>query len=119
MSETRKGLSGRFVSDWLKPQWGWFAIGALLAAVTAAAFAGYALVIRWAGDLLNANDPRIFVEVPAIIIGLVILRSVTLYGQTQANNHGVQNAVVAVQERLFARLIEGDFARLQSAASGE
>ncbi len=42
-----------------------------------------------------------------------------MYWQTQANNHGVQNAIVRLQDALFSRLIDGDFARLQAKNSGE
>src|SRR5262245_27341305 len=106
MSEQTKSLSQRFVSDWLAPQWGWFALGTVLSAIFAAATAGYAAMLIQAGQYLRDNDPRIFVEVPATFIGLAVIRGIALYGQSQANNHGVQNAMVAIQEKLFGRLIE-------------
>ncbi len=119
MTEVRKGLSGRFVRDWLAPQWRWFVGGALLAAISAVCAYGYGEVVTWCGQLLRTGDTRIFTVAPAIIIGLVLVRGIALYGQTQANNRGVQNAMVEMQDKLFGNLIGGDFARLQAAASGE
>jgi len=115
----RQRLSSRFFRDWLLPQWKWFALGVFFAAVTAACAWGYSQITTLATDWLSANDPRIFNTAPIVIVALVALRAPALYWQTQANNHGVQNAVVKLQEALFGRLIEGDFARLQAKNSGE
>lgn len=112
-------LSSRFVRDWLVPQWKWFALGAFFAAVTAACAWGYSQITSLATDWLSAGDKRIFNTAPIVIVGLVALRAPAMYWQTQANNHGVQNAIVKLQEALFGKLIEGDFARLQSKNSGE
>ncbi|HOY77472.1 MAG TPA: ABC transporter ATP-binding protein [Hyphomonadaceae bacterium] len=112
-------LSSRFVRDWLLPQWKWFALGALFAAVTAACAWGYSQITSLATNWLSAGDLRIFNTAPIVIVALVALRAPAMYWQTQANNHGVQNAVVKLQEALFGKLIEGDFARLQSKNSGE
>ncbi len=112
-------LSRRFARDWLLPQWRWFALGALFSAVTAIAAFGYGVIIKQATDWLKLADPRILTIAPAVIIGLVIVRAAAAYWQTQANNTGVQRAVVHLQDALFAGLIEGDFARLQASASGE
>ena len=60
-----------------------------------------------------------FNTAPIVIVALVALRAPAMYWQTQANNHGVQNAIVKLQDALFGRLIDGDFARLQSKNSGE
>lgn len=115
----RERLSFRFFRDWLLPQWKWFALGTLLAAMTAACAGGYSFVLATATDWMKDNDPRIFTIAPIAIIGLVLVRAPTMYWQTQANNKGVQNAVVNLQAALFGSLIDGDFARLQSKNSGE
>ncbi len=115
----RDRLSSRFFRDWLVPQWKWFALGGLFAAVTAACAWGYSQITSLATDWLSAGDPRIFNTAPIVIVALVALRAPAMYWQTQANNHGVQNAIVRLQEALFGRLIDGDFARLQAKNSGE
>lgn len=115
----RDRLSSRFVRDWLLPQWKWFALGAFFAAITAACAWGYSQITSAATDWLAAGDPRIFNTAPIVIVALVALRAPAMYWQTQANNHGVQNAIVKLQEALFGKLIDGDFARLQAKNSGE
>lgn len=112
-------LSSRFIREWLLPQWKWFALGAFFAAVTAACAWGYSQITSSATDWLSMGDKRIFNTAPIVIVALVALRAPAMYWQTQANNHGVQNAIVKLQEALFGKLIEGDFARLQSKNSGE
>lgn len=119
MADRQATHSERFLRDWLMPQWPWFALGALFAAASAACAFGYSSIIGLATDWLQANDPRILTTAPFVIVLLVLLRAPMLYGVTQANNHGVQNAVVKLQEAMFGRLIDGDFARLQAKNSGE
>ncbi|OYW42962.1 MAG: ABC transporter permease [Rhodobacterales bacterium 12-64-8] len=118
-TEKQEKYAGRFLRDWLLPQWPWFALGTLFAAVTAACAFGYSYIIAMATDWLEASDQRVFMLAPLVIIGLVAVRAPAMYGQTQANNRGVQNAVIKLQEALFGRLIDGDFARLQAKNSGE
>ncbi len=115
----RERLSSRFARDWLLPQWRWFALGTLFAAIAAACAGGYSFILATATDWMKDNDPRIFTLAPAAIMALVLVRAPTMYWQTQANNKGVQNAIVNLQAALFGSLIEGDFARLQSKNSGE
>lgn len=112
-------LSSRFVRDWLLPQWKWFGLGTTFAAITAVCAWGYSQILSNATDWMKDGDQRIFTVAPMVIIALVLLRAPAMYWQTQANNRGVQNAVVNLQAALFGGLIEGDFARLQSKASGE
>jgi subfamily B ATP-binding cassette protein MsbA len=112
-------LSRRFARDWLFPQWRWFGLGVLFSAVTAIAAFGYGVIIKSATDWLSNKDERILTIAPAVIIGLVIVRGAAAYWQTQANNIGVQRAIVKLQDALFGGLIEGDFAHLQASASGE
>jgi ATP-binding cassette, subfamily B, bacterial MsbA len=117
-SHTSK-LSSRFLRDWLAPQWRWFVLGAVFAAIAAACAGGYAQITSLSVDWIKDANPNVFTITPAVIIALVIVRAAAMYWQTQANNHGVQNAVVKLQDALFGKLIEGDFARLQAKNSGE
>ncbi len=119
MPDTHKGLSGRFMRDWLAPQWRWFGLGLIFAAAAAACAWGYSQITTLSIDWINTTDPRVFTVTPVVIIALVLLRAPAMYWQTQTNNRGVQNAVVRLQEALFGSLIQGDFARLQSKNSGE
>jgi subfamily B ATP-binding cassette protein MsbA len=113
-----KKLGGRFVKDWLAPQSGWFLLGALFAAVSAAMAYGYSDITKRAFNALSTKDAVLY-PLMGVMIALVIVRGASLYWQTQANNTGVQRALVKLQDRLFGRLVTGDYARLQAAASGE
>ncbi len=115
----RDRLLSRFAHDYLLPQWKWFFLGAVFAAIMAICAGGYSQITAHATDWLKDGDSRIFSVAPMVIMALVLVRAPAMYWQTQTNNRGVQNAVVKLQETMFARLIEGDFARLQSKASGE
>jgi len=119
MAARQSPHASRFLREGLAPQWPWFALGTLFAAASAACAFGYSSVIGIAADWLEMSDPRALTIAPFLILLLVLLRAPMLYGVIQANNHGVQNAVVRLQEGLFAGLIDGDFARLQSRHSGE
>lgn len=118
-AQDRQRLSSRFVADWLRPQWKWFALGTFFAAITAACAWGYSQIVSNATDWLALGDQRIFNTAPIVIVALVALKAPSMYWQTQANNHGVQRAIVKLQGALFGKLIEGDYARLQSTHSGE
>lgn len=115
----RRGLALRFARDWLAPRWGWFALGGGFSAVMAAAAFAYAAVTERAINWITAGDARVLTLAPLIVIAAAVLRAGALYAQTQANNIGVQRAVVALQGELFTRLMRGDYARLQASASGE
>ena len=120
MADTDTGLSSRFVRDWLRPQWGWFALGALFAALSAATAYGYGEILQRATDWLrDARSARLHDRAVGHRRARAACAAPALYWQTQANNHGVQNAIVELQHALFGKLIDGDFARLQAAASGE
>src|SRR5690349_17344517 len=83
MADTSRGLSWRFVEDWLRPQWGWFALGVLFAAIAAACASGYIAITTLATDWLKTGDDRVITIAPAVIIALVLLRAPAIYWQTQ------------------------------------
>jgi subfamily B ATP-binding cassette protein MsbA len=86
--------------------------------VTATAGFFYADITTRAFDWLAAGDPRAILLAPALLLVAVLVRALALYAQTQANNIGVQRAMVRLQSALFGSLMGGDFARLQASASG-
>ena len=106
-----------FVARRLAPHWRWFALGAVLSAVVAAATSSYAVLVKFAIDALAGGSPAGLL-LPLAILFAAAVKALALYGQTLANNTGVQRGLVALQDALFGRLIEADVARIEAEASG-
>ncbi|WP_233355863.1 ABC transporter ATP-binding protein [Henriciella litoralis] len=113
------------VRERFRPHWGHFAIGTACAAITAIAAASYGYLLKMVVEGLEKLAGPTETSVPVTlwvlicVIGLAaIIRSVSLYGMTLANNTGVQRAIVDIQADQFASLTEGDFARLSGDKSG-
>ena len=136
MAKTEKHLMRRFLIDWMSKQWRMLVLGALFALVTAIAAASYAFLVKAGMDWLSVGaggksspiagfdlaewaGSRMIWVLPLLVVIATIIRALSLYVQTLLNNTAVQNGLVGVQDALFSRLIEGDYARLTSAASGE
>ncbi len=136
MADRPKKLFYRFALEWMAKQWPLFLTGALFALITSLAVASYGMLVKagldWLGATQHGQD---LIQIPLMdlalktntlmwglpvgIVGAAIIRSVSLYIQTMLNNSAVQRGLVGVQDALFGRLIDGDYARLTSAASGE
>ena len=136
MAEPKDKLLKRFLLDWMSGQWRLFAFAALFSLITAVAAASYAFFVKSGMDWLSggaetATDviagfsltewagERMIWVLPALIVLATAIRAISLYVQTLLNNAAVQNGLVAVQDALFGRLIDGDYARLSASASGE
>lgn len=125
--------------QWMAKHWKLFGFAALFSVITALAASSYALLVKigvdWLTDSQEGNQTTTvrFTDtlsfqwssdmlvwlVPVLIVIAAIVRSSALYLQTILNNSAVQRGLVDVQDALFGRLINGDYARLTSAASGE
>ena len=62
----RDRLLSRFARDYLLPQWKWFLLGAVFAAITAVCAGGYSQITAHATDWLKDGDPRIFTIAPMV-----------------------------------------------------
>ena len=126
----------RFLKERMFEQWRIFAIAGLFALLTAMAAGSYAFLVKTGMDWLGAADTtsnrvqlplglgtvlssHVMWLLPCLVISASVVRSLSLYFQTILNNKAVQNGLVAIQDALFGKLIDGDYARLTSAASGE
>jgi len=116
----RDRLLSRFARDYLLPQWKWFSARAVFAAITAVCAGGYSQITAHATDWLKDGDPRIFTIAPMVIDGA---RAVAGTGYVPADadeqSRRAERGCGSFRRRCSARLIDGDFARLQSKASGE
>ncbi|WP_127568224.1 ABC transporter ATP-binding protein [Glycocaulis alkaliphilus] len=111
-------LAARLFSGWIAPRWPLLLLGLFLSAVTAASVSGYALVVREMTVLMELRDARVIWLAPAIVLPLVLIRSLSLYWQTLATNRLALSVMRDLQTAMYARLMEADFARLQGEGAG-
>lgn len=107
-----RALIGRFWRDRIAPRWRLVVLAVLLSATTAAAASSYALMIRWAVNLLDLQDPRVIWLAPIVIIAITAIRGLSLFLQTVQTNRLALKIMQDLQENLFARLVRADYAHL-------
>lgn len=92
---------------------GLLAWATLLAAITAGAASGYGVVVQKASGLLENREASVLWLAPALILGAVIVRSVSLFLQNLATNRLALAIMRDLQVAMFDRLITADFQRLE------
>ncbi|MGJ3232631.1 MAG: ABC transporter ATP-binding protein [Oceanicaulis sp.] len=107
-----RALARRLWKGWLSKRLGLIGWALLLSAITAGAASAYGLVVQRASQLLEGRDPSILWIAPALILGVVVTRSVSLYFQTLATNRLALSVMRDLQTAMFDRLITADFARI-------
>jgi subfamily B ATP-binding cassette protein MsbA len=70
-------------------------------------------VVQQASGLLENRDPSVLWLAPALILGAVIVRSVSLFLQNLATNRLALAIMRDLQVAMFDRLITADFQRLE------
>ena len=85
----------------------------------------YGGLIKLLGDRLQEAasgevmiDAWAWLVLPTFIVVASLIRAITLYGMTIANNTGIQKSLVDISNAQFAALTDGDHARLAGDASG-
>ncbi|MFT6541765.1 MAG: subfamily B ATP-binding cassette protein MsbA, partial [Maricaulis maris] len=111
-------LARRLWRDWLWRRRGMVVLALVLSAITAAAAASYAGVIAWTFDKLNSGAADFFPLAPLAVVGLAAIRGVSLYLQTVQTNRLALNVMQDLQNAMFAKLMQADFARLQAEGTG-
>lgn len=111
-------LARRLWRDWLWLRRGMVVLALVLSAITAAAAASYAGVIAWTFDKLNSGAADFFPLAPLAVVGLAAIRGVSLYLQTVQTNRLALNVMQDLQNAMFAKLMQADFARLQAEGTG-
>ncbi len=91
---------------------GLLAWATLLAAITAGAASGYGVVVQQASGLLETASQRALAGA-VLILGAVIVRSVSLFAQNLATNRLALAIMRDLQVAMFDRLITADFQRLE------
>lgn len=115
----------RLLRRQFRPHWRWFAAGTVCAFFTALAGISYGGLVKLLGDQLQAAaggglqiSGAGWLWLPGGIVIAAIVRAISLYLMTLANNTGVQRALIDVSNAQFAALTDGDHARVAGSASG-
>ena len=95
------------------------AVVLLLSAAMAGATALYPLVIQYAGILFTKGDTAIGWTIPAMIVGVTILKALTQYFQNVQSQQMVLLVIRDLQQRMFAHLTGTDLARLEREAPAQ
>lgn len=90
----------------------------VLSAVTAGAAASYVWVVGRTFDQLETGAAGLIWFAPMAIVGLAVLRAVSLYLQTVQTNRLALTVMQDLQNAMFAKLVRADFARLQGEPVG-
>jgi ATP-binding cassette, subfamily B, bacterial MsbA len=85
----------------------------ILSLAMAGATALYPLVLRYAGTLFSAADPRIAWQIPLLVILVTSFKAVTQYLQSVRAQELVLRVIRDLQNRLFTHLTRTDLARIE------
>lgn len=111
-------LARRLWRDYVRPKAPRLSLAVLLMAITAAAAASYAWVVKEAVDLFDARDSRVLWLAPVAIVTVAAIRSVSLYFQVVMTNGLALKIMQQLQETMFARLMAADYARIAGESVG-
>lgn len=123
-SPPTRGSLWRLFGAYFSPHLGWFLLGTLFAILTAAFANGYAGILAYVGNQIQASiqGPQAstgwVIWASVGIVGLSAGRALSLYLMTVINNTGVQRALVDIQAAQFDALCDGDFSRMAGESSG-
>ena len=91
----------------------------VLSAALAGATAMYPLVLRYAGILFTAADPRIAWQIPLLVILVTTVKAVTQYFQSVEAQSLVLRVIRDLQDRMFAHLTRTDLSRIEREAPAQ
>ncbi len=95
------------------------AVVLILSAAMAGATALYPLVIQYAGILFAQGNRSIGWLIPALIVGVTVLKALTQYYQNVQSQQMVLLVIRDLQERMFAHLTRTDLARVEREAPAQ
>jgi subfamily B ATP-binding cassette protein MsbA len=109
----------RVARVYMAPRWPAWLVALAAAIAVAVLNARLVQILRPAvDDILVFHKPHAFINIPATIAGLAVLRTLAQVIQSGLINR-IGNAVVAdIQLQLFGKLVRADLARLRSTHSG-
>lgn len=121
MTETsvpnNKQLAMRVWRMWMAPQKKRVFGALILMVLVAATTSVYPLLIQQTLDMANERNPDVFF-VPLLVVGVVVIKSLSLYFQTVVTSSIVLRVLQKMQIAMFNRLLTSDLARLNREATG-
>lgn len=118
-SHTTRALLIRLLREYILHYKGRLVWVLVLSGAMAGATALYPLVLRYAGILLTAGDPRLAWQIPLAVVGVTALKGITQYLQTVQAQQFVLLIIRDLQQRMFAHLTRADLARIEREAPAQ
>ncbi|GAA6155483.1 ABC transporter ATP-binding protein [Pyruvatibacter sp. HU-CL02332] len=112
-----KQLAMRVWRMWMAPQKKRVFGALILMVLVAATTSVYPLLIQQTLDMANERNPDVFF-VPLLVVGVVVIKSLSLYFQTVVTSSIVLRVLQKMQIAMFNRLLTSDLARLNREATG-
>ena len=110
----------RLARDYMRDQWAVLVLALFCMIVTASTAGTIAYLIKLAVKLLFIDkNTKMLVELPLVIIGVVVVRAVSNYGEQSILNAVAEKVMAACQRDMFASQIRLDLSRLNAIHSGE
>lgn len=108
----------RFWGQFVRPHAARLLLLAPATLLTAGTAAGYAAVLKFAGDQIAQGDRALIYQVPAWIVGLTALRAAGMYAQTVLTSDLALRCLQDLQSAMFGALLRADYARVRREPSG-
>jgi subfamily B ATP-binding cassette protein MsbA len=110
----------RLLRDYLGDQWGALSIAIVCMVITAGTNGALAAILNPAIKKIFLDKvPHMLVTIPIEIMGIVLLRAVTSFGEQYFTNSTAERIVAAVQRDMFHSQVRLDLGSLNAVHSGE
>ncbi|HEX3652788.1 MAG TPA: ABC transporter ATP-binding protein [Rhizomicrobium sp.] len=121
--KTRAGdfqIIKRLLRDYLGDQWGALSLAVVCMVITAGTNGALAAILNPAIKKIFIDKvPHMLVTIPFEIMGIVLLRAVTSFGEQYFTNSTAERIVAAVQRDMFHSQVRLDLGSLNAVHSGE
>ncbi len=113
-------IIGRLLRDYLGQQWVALTIAVVCMVITAGTNGALAAILNPAIKKIFIDKvPHMLVTIPLEIMGIVLLRAITSFGEQYFTNSMAERIVAAVQRDMFRSQIRLDLSSLNAVHSGE
>ena len=105
-------LLARLWADWVRPYRGTIGLITLATILVGVASSGYAVVIRWIFDALDAKESGFLFWAPALIIAVTATKGFASLAQILLTNTVTSHVEANMQSALYGRMLDADLAQL-------